>query len=220
MLRTIAFVDHILDNQLDMMAISDAWLKCSRDTSVITEIVPNGYCIKHTPRPTGKGGGFTNIHKSEIVLHQQDTDAFRSFQNIECRLKTPMGIVVFYRPPPSVKNGLTTTVFFEEWDRFVDQHIIKPGPLIIMGYLNNHIDNTTNANARRLINVVNATGMVLHVREPTHKKGHTLDVLMTRSTYEHLARNVTVSDLGLSDHFEVNFNIKHFKHRTGFMKMR
>ena len=51
-----------------------------------------------------------------------------------------------------------------------------------MGDLNIHIDNTTNADARRLINSVNVTGMVLHVREPTHRKGHTLDVLMTRST--------------------------------------
>ena len=192
-----------------MMAISETWLKSSRDSNVIKDIVPNGYCIKHTPRPTGKGGGVAIIHKSEIVLHKQDTDTFRSFEHIECPLKTPMfsmRIVVFYRPPPSTKHGLTTTVFFDEWDRFIDQHAI-PGPLIIMGNLNIHIDNTTNAYARRLINSVNATGMVLNVREPTHRKGHTLDVLMTRSTDEHLVRNVTITDMGLSDHFAVNFNI-------------
>ena len=210
--KTLAIADHILDNQLDMMAISETWLKSSRDSNVIKDIVPNGYCIKHTPRPTGKGGGVAIIHKSEIVLHKQDTDAFRSFEHIECRLKTPvssMRIVVFYRPPPSAKNRLTTTVFFDEWDRFIDQHTIKPGPLIIMGDLNIHIDNTTNADARRLINSVNATGMVLHVREPTHSKGHTLDVLMTRSTDEHLVRNVTITDMGLSDHFAVNFSTRY-----------
>ena len=167
--KTLAIADHILDNQLDMMATSETWLKSSRDSNVIKDIVPNGYCIKHTPRPIGKGGGVAIIHKSEIVLQKQDTDAFRSFEHIECRLKTPMSsmrIVVVYRPPPSAKNGLTTTVFFEEWDRFIDQHTIKPGPFIMMGDLNIHIDNTTNADARRLINSVNATGMVLHVREP------------------------------------------------------
>ena len=221
--KTLAIADHILDNQLDMMAISETWLKSSRDSNVIKDIVPNGYCIKHTPRPTGKGGGVAIIHKSEIVLHKQDTDAFRSFEHIECRLKTPvssMRIVVFYRPPPSAKNGLTTTVFFDEWDRFIDQHTIKPGPLIIMGDLNIHIDNTTNADARRLINSVNATGMVLHVREPTHRKGHMLDVLMTRSTDEHLVRNVTITDMGLSDHFAVNVNINIVQRRTGLMKIR
>jgi hypothetical protein len=81
---------------------------------VIKDIVPNGYCIKHTPRPTGKGGGVAIIHNSEIVLHKQDTDAFRSFEHIECRLKTPkfsMKIVVFYRPPPSAKN-VKSAIYF------------------------------------------------------------------------------------------------------------
>ena len=98
-----------------MMAISETWLKSSRDSNVIKDIVPNGYCIKHTPRPTGKGGGVAIIHTSEIVLHKQYTNAFQSFEHIECRLKNPMSsmiIVVFYRPPPSAKNRLTTTVFF------------------------------------------------------------------------------------------------------------
>ena len=221
--KTLAIADHILDNQLDMMAISETWLKSSRDSNVIKDIVPNGYCIKHTPRPIGKGGDVAIIHKSEIVLYKQDTDAFRSFEHIECRLKTPMSsmrIVVFYRPPSSAKNGLTTSVFFDEWDRFIDQHTIKPGPLIIMGDLNIHIDNTTNADARRLINAVSATGMVLHVREPTHRKGHTLDVLMTRSTDEHLVRNVTITDMGLSDQFAVNFNINIVQRRSDLMKIR
>ena len=89
-----------------------------------------------------------------------------------------------------------------------------------MGDLNIHIDNTTNADARRLINSVNATGMVLHVREPTHRKGHTLDVLMTRSTDEHLVRKVTITDMGLSDHSAVNFSINVVQRRTGLMKIR
>ena len=57
--KTLAIADHILDNQLDMTAISETWLKSSH--------VPNRYCIKHTPRPIGKGGGVAIIHKSEIV---------------------------------------------------------------------------------------------------------------------------------------------------------
>ena len=76
--KHLRFAEHIPDNQLDMMTISQTWLKCSRDSSVITDIVPNGYCIKHTPRPIDKGGGVAIIHKSEIVLQKQDTDAFRS----------------------------------------------------------------------------------------------------------------------------------------------
>ena len=111
-------------------------------------------------------------------------------------------------------------MFFEEWDRFLDQHTIKPGPFIIVGDVNIHIDNTTNADARRLINYVNASGTLLHVREPTHRRGHTLDVLMTHSTDEHLVRNFTITNMGLSDHFALNFKINIVKSRTGLMKNR
>jgi len=43
---------------------------------------------------------------------------------------------------------------------------------------------------------------------PTHADVRAAShILVTRSTDEHLVRNVTVMDMGLSDHFAVNFNI-------------
>ena len=43
---------------------------------------------------------------------------------------------------------------------------------------------------------------------------------MTRSTDERIVRNVTVTDMGLSDQFAVNFNIEIVEHRTGLMEIR
>ena len=60
----------------------------------------------------------------------------------------------------------------------------------------------------------------MFANRPTHKIGHTLDVLMTRSMDEHLVRNVTITYMGLSDHFAVNFNINVVQRRTGLMKIR
>ena len=43
---------------------------------------------------------------------------------------------------------------------------------------------------------------------PTHADVRAAShIHVTRSTDEHLVRNVTVMDMGLSDHFAVNFNI-------------
>ena len=47
-----------------------------------------------------------------------------------------------------------------------------------------------------------------------------LNVPMTRSTDQNLVRNITVTDMGLSDHFAVNFNIDIVQQRTGLMKIR
>ena len=110
----------------------ETWLKYKRDTSVIKDMLPNGYSIEHTPRPTGKGGGVAIIHRSSLQLRKETTDTFRSFEHVACRLKTPklsVRVVVVYRPPPSAKNGLTTAIFFDEWGRFIDSQTLISGSL-------------------------------------------------------------------------------------------
>ena len=42
-----------------------------------------------------------------------------------------------------------------------------------MGDLNFHVDDASNVDATRFSDCVNSVGMVMHVRGPTHKKGHT-----------------------------------------------
>ena len=105
------------------MAICETWLQYKRDASVIKDMLPNGYSIEHTPRPTGKGGAVTIIHRSSLQWRKETTDTSRSFEHVSCRLKTPelsVRVVIVYRPPPSAKNGLTTAIFFDEWGRFID----------------------------------------------------------------------------------------------------
>ena len=52
-------------------------------------------------------------------------------------------IVVFYRPPASPQNGLTTTAFLEEWSTFMSQLTICKSELIVVGDVNIHLDNQT-----------------------------------------------------------------------------
>ena len=133
---------------------------------------------------------------------------FRTFEHIECMpkaWKSSLRIVVMYRIPPSAKNGLTTSVFFEVWGRFIDQHILQPGPLIVIGDLNFHLGDKTDSDARLLTSYMDSTGMAMHVHGSTHRKGHTLYVLLTRFTDEHLVRSVAITDLGISDHSAIQF---------------
>ena len=130
--KTLAIADHIIvqfiEHNIDVMAICETWLQYKRDTSVIKDMLPNGYLIEHTPRPTGKGGGVAIIHRSSLQLRKETTDTFRSFEHVSCRLKTPelsVRVVVVYRPPSSAKNGLTTAIFFDEWGRFIDSQIVN-----------------------------------------------------------------------------------------------
>ena len=70
-------------------------------------LTPTGYAIKHTSRPTGKGGGVAIIYKSRLNKRNQNSEVFHTFKHIECMLQTcksSMRIVVMYCPPPSAKK--------------------------------------------------------------------------------------------------------------------
>ena len=89
-----------------------------------------------------------------------------------------------------------------------------------MGDLNFHVDDASNVNATRFSDCVNSVGMVMHVRGPTHKKCHTLDVLLTRSVDEHQIGNVTVADIGLSDHYAVSYTLNICQQHTGMTNIK
>ena len=89
-----------------------------------------------------------------------------------------------------------------------------------MGDLNFHVDDASSVDASRFSDCVNSVGMVMHVRGPTHKKGHTLDIVLTRSADEHLIRNVTVADMGLSDHYAVSYILNICQQHTGMTNIK
>ena len=79
-----------------------------------------------------------------------------------------------YRPPPSKRNGLKNSVFFDEWSLYLDRLALITNDAIITGDLNVHLDNVHDADAVRFNGTLEAHGLVQHVVGPTHKKGHTL----------------------------------------------
>ena len=128
----------------------------------------------------------------------------------------PPPYVVMYRPPPSAKSGLTTSAFFGEWGRFIDQHVLQPGPLIVIGERNFHLDDKAGSDARRLIRSLDSTGMEMHVHGSTYRKGHMLDVLLTRCMDEYVAS----TDMGISDHSAIKFTISAARCRAALMKIK
>ena len=105
--------------------------------------------------------------------------------------------------------------------------------VIITGDLNFHLDNVNDADAVRFNGTLDAHGLVQHVVGPTHKKGHTLDVVITRDISSLLIGMPTVSEpcLGYTkgnpsgDHMAVCFRINLTKpdsvrQRVTFRKLR
>lgn len=53
---------------------------------------------------------------------------------------------------------------------------------IITGDFNVHVDDDSDREARAFIDILDSANLCQHIHEPTHKGGHTLDLLISRET--------------------------------------
>ena len=109
-----------------------------------------------------------------------------------------LALSVIYRPPPSNKNCLSIRDFFDDWSAYLALKAVSPSSPIITGDLNFHVDDSQDANANRFKQTLHASGFTQHVVGPTHKKGHTLDVVLTLEN-DSIMNSVTVMEPGLFD---------------------
>lgn len=111
-----------------------------------------------------------------------------------------------YRPPPSNKNNLTTQMFFDEFTTFLEKLATDSKEVIICGDFNFHIDDQNDTNAVKFLQMLHSFDYVQHVNESTHKNGHILDLLITRSE-DNLIHKTMVSPPIISDHGAIHCKI-------------
>lgn len=116
-------------------------------------------------------------------------------------------IVTIYRPPPSKGNQLNCSLFFEEFCTLAEQLVVSPGNLLIVGDFNYHMDKISNLETVKFNKILESFSLVQHVNGPTHKKGHTLDLIITRAEDE-LVTSVEIRDPMLSDHSAVHCKLR------------
>ena len=75
---------------------------------------------------------------------------------------------VIYRSPYSEAHPVTTRVFLEEFSEFLESAVFCTNHLVIAGDLNIHVDIAEDADAIRLRDLLESTGLEQHVTVPTH----------------------------------------------------
>jgi hypothetical protein len=89
-----------------------------------------------------------------------------------------------------------------EFGDYLAEVVPLPGELLLLGDFNFHVDCPQNTDASAFMELIDSFGLVQHVRSPTHRHGHTLDLIITRSENA-LVWSSTPTELCLSDHFPV-----------------
>ena len=200
--------DYIAENHVDVLAITESHLR-SDDDVVVGELTPPGYSLTHVPRASRSGGGVAIIHHEEIKAHILNSETkYHTFEALEVTLScenTSLRMVVIYRPPRSTINAVTINDFIEEFVDMATEHLLSKCPLLFVGDFNIHVDNATDNAACHFLHQLSSCGLVQHVDEATHEKGHTLDLIITRES-EAIVSDINIHAM-LSDHYAILFDV-------------
>ena len=91
--KSVALHDFILDNKLDLLAVTETWLSENQDESdIINSLTPNGYCFYSNP-VDNRGGGTGVVIKSNIKLKKIKEKSFTNFEHQEFVLKVGINVV-------------------------------------------------------------------------------------------------------------------------------
>lgn len=184
------------------------------DSPQLIACTPPGYRFFEKARPrsqsaalstgTNHGGlclfyaSFLNAREVPLPVCKSGTEALAvTFHAACCNLLA----VVLYRPG----SADVTNVFFEDLSDILELSATYACPFILLGDINIHTEIVDNANTVKWQLLLQSHGLVQHVTSPTHRAGHTLDVVVTRSDCPLISLQVLPPTL--SDHSLISVNV-------------
>ena len=169
--KSAAFLELVCDVRADLFIICETWLKDHHST-VLSKLTPPGYrTLIHCPRPGRRGGGTALLVKEGINVSSVYSDEKTSFEVSEWLVSfgpTRVRTVIVYRPPYSDDHPISAGVFFHEFAEYLESVVLPSDKLLIIGDLNFHMDVPTDPNNIHFRDLLDAMGLVQHVKHPTH----------------------------------------------------
>ena len=205
------FFDHISRHNPDVVAIHETWLT-TKDDAARAECTPPGYTLLDQVRQTQRrGGGVALLFRSQFAAKRNPSTHHSSFESADWTLRTNnsrIRIIVIYRPPSSANHLVSISTFISEFSSLLESVVICSEPLIVTGDFNIHMD--IQEESTQFTELLETFSLVQHVRQPTHEKGHTIDLIITRSS-DQIVSSDPVSDELFSDHFSISCSLSLLK---------
>ena len=168
------FSDYVLQNDLDLIAIADTFLK-PEDDLIIRECTPPGTffagIFRHVRRMNGKSGcGVALLIKSCLSVNIKDNhNNYQTFESlhaeVSCNSKS-LRLVVIYRPERDLTgHTITFSLFLQEFETLVSDYLLHPSEILLTGDFNIHFD-TSDSYSTRFKELLSSYGLIQHVTEP------------------------------------------------------
>ena len=178
--KTTAIYEIIAEKRPVAMAICESWHLSPEDISLRLS-APPGYSFVDAVRASDPShGGLVIFYQSRFTCSSLRIPSPTTFECLCVRLTCAESgesfiLLLIYRPG----SQQVTNLFFEELSAVLEALIIQRCRLIIGGDLNIHVDEPTNSSSTRLQVLLSSFALKQHVSEPTHVRGHTLDLMIT-----------------------------------------
>ena len=196
--KTASLTDLIISKTIDILAVTETWLRPHDTASCIADISPPGYVFHHKPRPVGRGGGVGFLVSKQFKVKLQPSPNYTTFESMCLNISNSCSghFICIYRPPGHPAN------FFEQFQDLLENVVtIHPYFYIVVDF-NLHLD-TPSATTTTFNDILASFDTTQHVNFPIHIHGHWLDIIITCKNIQ----TPTVVD-GLSDHNTVIANLK------------
>ncbi len=191
-LHSTAVADLAQTHNLDLIALSETWIKPETTPYQLAEATPPGYTLlsKHRPLPSNYnpkfnlGGGLAFLIKENLTLVPTSaTSTHSTFESLSATVKLRHGnITIFniYKPPSVSKHTKSFLVFLDEFQSFLEHASTTPHDFIITGDFNIHV-NKPGPQSTQFLDLLHSHNLIQHVTFPTHRLGNTLDLVITPS---------------------------------------
>ncbi|KAI2646131.1 putative calcium-binding protein [Labeo rohita] len=183
----------------DFFCLTETWQQ-SNDFFHLNHSILPGYVFTSKPRHVGRGGGLAILHKEKWKVITVPEIECTSFESVALQIKgvVPTILAVVYRPPKA------NPVFLKEFSIFLTSLCSLSPNVVLVGDFNIHVDDAESLCLKEFLSCLDSFGLQQFIKVPTHSEGHTLDLVCCSGV---IPDNVITSDLSLSDHMLVSFNV-------------
>ena len=132
----------VQDQNIDILFLTETWLTAKGDETKCVDMCPAGYNAQSFPR-LSRGGGLAVIYRSSLQRYISVDFDHTVFELLHLKLSVSQCAIHFlclYRPPPSKKNRLTESMFFDQFPDMLEFCNQLNGSLLILGDINIHFD--------------------------------------------------------------------------------
>ena len=148
------FFYYVVERDVDILAVTETWLKADECCDNITsDVTPTGYTFVHSPGLNGISGGVGMLYRTIPKVQQLNSDFYKSFEFKELFLQSDNCFtrIIVYRPPISVKNGLTHAALFYEFSMLLKRLVSSPGNLLSNGDFSFHVNDPSDSTTSQFL---------------------------------------------------------------------